>query len=164
MMFGTDIEDYIEKASNECGKIVRTYYAPDGCYTIDECIAKWQYHPNSCTGKTADVTIVDEGIRRFEDMPVNGTISVVDGSIRIGYFNDPAPKIDKIKVNPAKNATTVLWTDGTATVVRRSEDDPDDLYFAVASAMAIKFYGSNSQFKKVINEKTEYYESKKKHE
>ena len=92
---------------------------------------------------------------------VDGTISFYDGSIKIGYFN-PTPTIDKIKVNPAKNATTVLWTDGTATVVKRSEDDPDDLYFAVASAMAIKFYGSNSQFKKVINDKTEYYEPKKK--
>ena len=93
-------------------------------------------------------------------MPVNG-ISFVNGSIRIGYFNQ-TPKIKQIIVNPAKNATTVLWTDGTATVVKRSEDDPDNLYFAVASAMAIKCCGSNSQFKKVVTDKTEYYEPKKK--
>lgn len=156
MMFESN-KDFIEKASNEYGKIAKRYYTP----SIEVWAAEDEYNMR-LRGKTADVTIIDEGIGGKEDMPVNG-ISFLDGSITIGYFN-PTPKIDKIKVNPAKNATTVLWTDGTATVVKRSEDDPDDLYFAVASAMAIKFYGSNSQFKKVINDKTEYYEPKKKSE
>ena len=142
-MIFDSFDDYIEKASNEYGKI-----------------AKWQYHPNRCLGTKADVTIIDEGIGGKEDMPVDGISFAFNfDKLRIGYSS---PKIDKIRVNPAKNATTVLWTDGTVTVVKRSEDDPDNLYFAVDSAMAIKCYGSNSQFKKVVNNKTEYYEPKKK--
>lgn len=155
MMIESD-KDFIEKASNEYEKIANG----DIIRRLQLWAAENEYN-RRLRGKTADVTIIDEGIGGKEDMPVNRTISFDVKGIKIGYFN-PAPKIDKIKVNPAKNATTVLWSDGTATVVKRSEDDPDDLYFAVASAMAIKFYGSNSQFKKVINDKTEYYEPKKK--
>lgn len=68
------------------------------------------------------------------------------------------PAIKRIELNCKKGNiyTTVIWGDGSKpTVVKKSEDDPYDLYFAVASAIAIKAYGSNSAFKREIEEKLE---------
>lgn len=87
------------------------------------------------------------------------------GKWREAFFFEPIIKerfgIKQIVENPAKRATAVIWNDGKATVVKRAEDDPDDIYFAVASALAIRAYGSNSAFKKIIDTKYEVYEPKK---
>ena len=71
------------------------------------------------------------------------------------------PTIKRIIVNKKKRATTVLWNDGTSTVVKRAKGDRDEPYFAVASAIAIKFYGSNSAFKSIIDDKIEYIDKNK---
>lgn len=64
--------------------------------------------------------------------------------------------IKKVIVNPKKNATTVLWADGTHTVVKRSEgDEPADIWSVVSYALAEKIYGSNSAFKREIKGKVE---------
>ena len=63
--------------------------------------------------------------------------------------------IDKIVHNKRKRATTVFFNDGDIIVVKRSKDTPHDIYNAVASAIAKKVYGNNTQFKKVL-EKVEY--------
>ena len=64
--------------------------------------------------------------------------------------------IKKVIVNPKKNATTVLWADGTHTVVKRSEgDEPADIWSVVSYALAEKVYGSNSAFKREIKGKVE---------
>ena len=47
-------------------------------------------------------------------------------------------------------ATIVFWPDGTKTIVKRSEDDPDDLYSAVTAAICINIFGSNSKLKRII--------------
>ena len=68
------------------------------------------------------------------------------------------PAIKRIEQNTKKGTvyTTVIWEDGSKpTVVKKAEDDPNDPYFAVASAIAIKVYGSNSAFKREIEEKLE---------
>lgn len=66
------------------------------------------------------------------------------------------PEIKRIEQN-LKNSTfytTVIWADGSKpTVVKCAEDDSPDFYFAVASAIAIKMYGSNSAYKRMIKEK-----------
>lgn len=71
------------------------------------------------------------------------------------------PRIERIIVNKKKKATTVIWTDGDVTVVKRSKGDKDEPYFAVASALAIKCYGSNSKFKSIIDDKISYIGAKK---
>lgn len=68
------------------------------------------------------------------------------------------PEIKRVERNIKKGAlyTTVIWTDGSKpTVVKCAEGDPPDIYFAVASAIAIKMYGSNSAYKRMIREKGE---------
>ena len=61
-----------------------------------------------------------------------------------------------IKSGPA---TIVFWKDGTKTVVKRAEDEPDNEYAAFTAALGIKVFGSNSALKNVV-EKTERKETK----
>ena len=88
----------------------------------------------------------------------SGTITIDDPTFVKKFkevFNNPY-SIKKIIVNPKKNATTVLWTDGTHTVVKRSEgDEPADIWSVVSYALAEKVYGSNSAFKREVKGKVE---------
>lgn len=70
--------------------------------------------------------------------------------------------VKHIQHNPDKGATAVTFENGDVVIVRRAESQEDDLYFAVASAIAEEVYGSNNAFKKMINEKTEVIHKKKK--
>ena len=91
--------------------------------------------------------------------------TVMEPKIQFNWTHDPSrffgriiPAIKRIEINNKKGVvyTTVIWNDGSKpTVVKKSEDDSHDPYFAVASAIAIKVYGSNSAFKREIEEKTE---------
>lgn len=56
------------------------------------------------------------------------------------------------KIIYSGRATIVFWQDGTKTVVKREKGAKDDKYQAVCSALAIKTYGTNSHFKKLIKE------------
>lgn len=59
--------------------------------------------------------------------------------------------IKKVVVNPKKNATTVIFEDGTVEVVKKSPDDPEaDIFSVVAYAVAKHVYGSNSAFKREV--------------
>lgn len=59
--------------------------------------------------------------------------------------------IKKVVVNPSKNATTVIFEDGTVEVVKKSPDDPEaDIFSVVAYAVAKHVYGSNSAFKREV--------------
>lgn len=73
-------------------------------------------------------------------------------------------EIKQIYVNMKKGATTVLWEDGTHTTVKLNINTerycPFDLYYAVCAALAKKVYGSNTHFKKIIEEKTVTQEKK----
>ena len=70
--------------------------------------------------------------------------------------------IKKIQLNPKKNATTVLWEDGTYTVVKKSPgDDPADIWSVVSYALAEKVYGSNSAFKREIKGKVQNLNERK---
>lgn len=48
-------------------------------------------------------------------------------------------------------ATIVFWQDGTKTIVRRGEDEPDSDYAAFTAALARKIYGSNSAVKRIVS-------------
>ena len=62
------------------------------------------------------------------------------------FFKDMEPK----KIIKSGDRTIVFWKDDTKTIVKRSDDTPDDLYSAFCAALAIKIYGSNSQVKKIL--------------
>ena len=56
-------------------------------------------------------------------------------------------KPESIDVNG--DYTTVHWNDGTHTVVKRAEDEPDNLYAAFCAALAKKLYGSTANVHKL---------------
>ena len=56
------------------------------------------------------------------------------------------------KVIQNGNATIVFWADKTKTVVKRKEYDDNDVYAAVAQALAKKIYGSTGIFHKIIDQ------------
>lgn len=85
-----------------------------------------------------------------------GTISniSVTGKLYIDEFNKF--DIKKVVVNPKKNATTVIFKDGSVEVVKRHPNDPEaDIYSVVAYAVAKHVYGSNSALKRQIDDKVE---------
>lgn len=61
-------------------------------------------------------------------------------------------KVEKIITNGP--ATIVFWNDRTKTIVKRDNYDEDDLYDAVANALAKKIFGSTSKFHKTIDKKS----------
>lgn len=69
-------------------------------------------------------------------------------------------EVRQIIFNKKKNATTVLWADGTATVVKKKEGDPLDEQAAFAQALAKKVYGSTSSVRKIIERKSKDYKGK----
>ena len=85
------------------------------------------------------------------------------GNEYCGEYDDEE---DEIAVWPDRivksgRATIVFWEDGTKTVVKRSPDEPDNDYNAFLAALGIKIFGSNSQLKKIIKEKTVVQKPKK---
>lgn len=58
------------------------------------------------------------------------------------------PEASRIFYHP--NACSVLWADGTRTVVRRTPGDAPSLYSAFAAAALVKLFGSNSAARKYI--------------
>lgn len=70
-------------------------------------------------------------------------------------------EIKKVVVNPEKEATTVIFKDGTVEVVKKSPEDPEaDIFSVVAYAVAERVYGSNSAFKREVVNKVEVMKSK----
>lgn len=74
---------------------------------------------------------------------------------------DQRINIKKIIVN--SDATIVLWEDESKTVVKRMEGDSDDIYSAVAQALAKKlYYNSTTSFHRIVDQKLVYQPEKKK--
>lgn len=67
-----------------------------------------------------------------------------------------------IEYSADHKTVVVIWSDGDKTIVRRSDNDPDDIYMAFTAALAKKIFGSNSAVKRVIRDKTNEHQSKKK--
>ena len=66
---------------------------------------------------------------------------------------------DEISVWPERivksgRATIVFWEDGTKTVVKRSDDEPDNEYNAYLAALGKRIYGSNSALKRLVRDYT----------
>ena len=93
------------------------------------------------TGFSAEITVTD---KKAYDQIVN--------LYRGGEYITPKKyQIKKVVANPSKNATTVIFMDGTVEVVKKSPDDPEaDIFSVVAYAVAKHIYGSNSAFKREV--------------
>lgn len=64
-------------------------------------------------------------------------------------------QISKIQYNPKKQTVFVMLDDGRKTVVRKTKGTKHDIYSAVAYALAKLNYGTNTQFKKDVDNKLE---------
>ena len=51
------------------------------------------------------------------------------------------------------NRTIVFWEDGDKTIVKRSENEEDDVYAAFTAALAKKLYGSGNAVKNIIRDR-----------
>ena len=82
------------------------------------------------------------------------------GSENFTFRLDPLHLVFMINHKPKRIlksglATIVFWEDGTKTVVKRAEDEPDNEYTAFTAALAKRVFGSNNAIKKIIKTKTE---------
>lgn len=68
----------------------------------------------------------------------------------------------KIIYNPDNLTTTVLWVDGTTTIVRCSQHDEFSEYSGFTAALAKKVYGGTGPINQVIKRNKTYQKSKKK--
>lgn len=68
----------------------------------------------------------------------------------------------KIIYNPDNLTTTVLWADGTTTIVRCSQNDAFSEYNGFVAALAKKIYGGTGPINQVIKCNKSYQKSKKK--
>ena len=68
----------------------------------------------------------------------------------------------KIIYNPDNLTTTVLWMDGTTTIVRCSQRDEFSEYGGFIAALAKKIYGGTGPINQVIKHNRSYQKSKKK--
>ena len=74
-----------------------------------------------------------------------------------------APFVPKsIEVSADHRTVVVVWNDHEKTIVKRSENDPDDLYMAFTAALAKRIFQTNSHVKKIIQKKVNYHLPKKK--
>ena len=78
--------------------------------------------------------------------------------IKHDYLSWPWEKsLNVKKIIHSGPCTIVIWWDGEKTIVRKSEDDPDDEYAAFCAAFCKRFFGSTSAVKKLIDKKTVPY-------
>lgn len=82
----------------------------------------------------------------------------------------PEDKIPKVcidlfytpkRIYKGDGKTVVMWEDGTKTIVKRAEGEPDNDYAAFTAALAIKVYGDNSKVNRIVR-MTETVEKRKK--
>ena len=93
----------------------------------------------------------------------------VDAAIDTNCKCAASPSVDPVevfhivpeKILKSNNATIVFWKDGTKTLVRCAEGTEPNDYNAFTAALAIRLFGSNSQLKKVIQDKTVVQKLKK---
>lgn len=92
---------------------------------------------------------------------IDEPITIEARQILIGKYQPY--EIKKVVINPEKEATTVIFMDGTVEVVKKSPEDPEaDIFSVVAYAVAERVYGSNSAFKREVVNKVEVMKSKEK--
>ena len=99
----------------------------------------------------------------FDTSRIKEAYDLSDSSI-VKEFNRSATKsfcsVKSIEQSADHMTVVVLWADGDKTIVKRSENDPDDIYMAFTAALAKKIYGSNSAIKREISKKLNEHKAK----
>lgn len=96
-----------------------------------------------------------------------GTISTID-EMEIDLLRSRLAKAEKNAIPRAKKILkngdymTVLWADGTKTIVKRAADEAESDYAAFTAALGIKCFGSNSALKRIVATAEEQGKKKKK--
>lgn len=139
MMLG---EEYI--------KIGSVYYTPINVETA--------YYPGA--ERKLTIKMVPNYQKTEEEMYVKHGIESCYKLYEIMKENVNPYEVKQIIFNKKKNATTVLWADGTVTVIKKKEDDPWDEQAAFAQALAKKVYGSTSSVRKIVEKKSKDYKGK----
>lgn len=67
-----------------------------------------------------------------------------------------------IEYSADHKTVVVIWMDGDKTIVKRSDNDSDDIYMAFTAALAKKIFGSNSAVKRVIKNNLNEHKPKEK--
>ena len=80
----------------------------------------------------------------IDGLTTNTVTTVVVGNDYTSQFLKLNLDITKVIWND--NAVIVFWSDKTKTVVKKMESDNDDIYAAVAQALAKKIYGGTGNF------------------
>ena len=102
----------------------------------------------------------EENARGIEDFFTQLTICCAETRGFAKALSKTYPK----RILKSGRATIVFWMDGTKTIVKRSENEPDDDYAAFTAALGVKLFGSNSALKRLIERKTEVQRPKKQKE
>ena len=63
-----------------------------------------------------------------------------------------------------RDAVIVFWKDGSKTIVRRREGDPDDIHSAFAQALTKKLFGATTTVHKMVDKVLKEQEPKKRKE
>lgn len=98
-------------------------------------------------------------MRRIFEVPLG--MLPIDDILSI-TFNLKPPKPKHIYKND--DVTTVLWDDGTKTIVKCSEGDKPDDYHAFCAALAKKMYGTGTAVKKFVAMTVDQKEKRKKND
>lgn len=83
-------------------------------------------------------------------------ISPCSAELEIDMLRSRIAKAEKNAIPHAKKILkngdymTVLWADGTNTVVKRASDEAQSDYAAFTAALGIKCFGSNSALKRIV--------------
>lgn len=109
--------------------------AYDICKLVEEVL---KARKEKEAGEYVQCNIKDSNVQSYSDIPKS-----------INKESDTL-WVDRIMFNG--RATIIFWTDNTKTVVKCSDEDDDDPYAAVAQAYMKKIFGSNNQFKKMVDQ------------
>lgn len=111
-----------------------------------------------------------EGHINNETLSARNAATVKKPALMNALFNisDPnAGKKDKTPFSVKKilkngDYMTVLWDDGTKTIVKRAADEAESDYAAFTAALGIKCFGSNSALKRIVESAEAQGKKKKK--
>ena len=85
--------------------------------------------------------------------------------LRSGMVNVPkknTPPFTPNRILKNGDYMTVLWDDGTKTIVKRAADEAESDYAAFTAAVGIKCFGSNSALKRIVASAEDQKKKKKK--
>jgi hypothetical protein len=95
---------------------------------------------------TDNISDLPEQVKRYLKLQLSSTYGMCAPK--------STPYIKGIYPNEEKKLVIVKWSDDSVTKVECSKDDTFDIYVSVALACVRKFFGSNNQFRKIVDKLT----------